>query len=137
MPFDDPACFRIHRRAAGGRVWRPDAGAGQAAPRRGRQAGAQGRPGILAVVQFDLAARRRTRPMRVRPTDEWHVVLVNAFRHFAFHLGAGLGQPVVVMAPPLFQSRLVTVGPVGDPMAGDGVQQVPIQAQAACGVAGS
>ena len=51
------------------RVLRPEAGAGQAAPRRGRPACAEGRPGVLAVVEFDLAARRRTTPMRVRPTD--------------------------------------------------------------------
>ena len=29
----------------------------------------QGRPSILAMVQFDLAARRQLTPMRVRPTD--------------------------------------------------------------------
>jgi AAA domain len=56
-------------RGAGGGVLRPDAGAGQAAPRRGRPACAEGRPGILAVVRSGLAARRRTTPMRVRPTD--------------------------------------------------------------------
>jgi hypothetical protein len=30
---------------------------------------AEGRLGALAMVQFDLAAQRRTTPMRVRPTD--------------------------------------------------------------------
>jgi hypothetical protein len=30
-----------------------------------------------------------------------------ALRHLAFHRGAGPGQPVVVIAPPLFQPRLV------------------------------
>jgi AAA domain len=56
-------------KGAGGGVLRPDAGAGQAAPRRGRPAWAEGRPGILAMVRSGLAARRRTTPMRVRPTD--------------------------------------------------------------------
>src|SRR5262249_51711556 len=51
-----------------------------------------------------------------RPPVEWHLVLGKAFRHLAFDLGAWLGQPVVVIAPPLFQPRLVAVGPVGDPM---------------------
>jgi hypothetical protein len=37
------------------------------------------------------------------------VVLGNPFRHFAFHLGAWLGQPAIVIAP-LFHARLVTVG---------------------------
>jgi hypothetical protein len=31
--------------------------------------------------------------------EEWHLVLGNAFRHLAFHLGAGLGQPAVVVSP--------------------------------------
>jgi hypothetical protein len=69
MPFDDPACFRIDRRGAGGGVLRPDAGAGQAAPRRGRPACAEGRPSVLAMVRSGLARRRRTTPMSVRPTD--------------------------------------------------------------------
>ena len=54
--------------------------------------------------------------------DEWHLVLGNPFRHLAFHLGAGLGQPAVVVAPPLFHPRLITVGSVADPMAGDGIE---------------
>ncbi len=29
----------------------------------------QGRPGVLAMVRYGFAARRRTAPMRVRPTD--------------------------------------------------------------------
>jgi hypothetical protein len=33
--------------------------------------------------------------------DEWHLVLGNAFGHLAFHLGAGPGQPAVVIPPPL------------------------------------
>ncbi len=92
MLLDDPACFRLDCIPArpihwlwrpylacgnsalldgdpGAGVWRPDAGAGQAAPRRRRPARAEGRPGMLAVVQFDLAARRQSTPMRVRPTD--------------------------------------------------------------------
>jgi AAA domain len=56
-------------RGAGGGVLRPDAGAGKAAPRRRRPARAEGRPRFLAMVRFDLAAQRRTTPMRVRPTD--------------------------------------------------------------------
>ena len=62
--------------------------------------------------------------------QEWHLVLGKAFRHLAFDLGAWLGQPVVVIAPPLFQPRLVWVGAVSDPMAGDGVEQLVVQAQA-------
>jgi len=48
---------------------RPGAGAGKAAPRRGRRVRAEGGPRIRAVVRSGLAARRRTTPMRVRPTD--------------------------------------------------------------------
>jgi hypothetical protein len=71
MLFDDPACFRFDRRGAGGGVLRSDAGAGQAAPRRGRPACAEGRSSFVAMVEFDLAARRRTTPMKVRPTDPY------------------------------------------------------------------
>jgi len=39
-----------------------------------------------------------------------------------------------VIPPPLFHPRLVTVGPVADPMARDGIEQVVTQLQAACGV---
>jgi len=52
-----------------GRVLHSDAGAGQAAPGRGRLARAAGRPVVLAVVQSGHAARRRRTPMKVRPTD--------------------------------------------------------------------
>src|SRR5262249_29184395 len=68
---------------------------------------------------------------RFGPTREWHLVLGNAFRHLAFHLGAGLGQPVVVIAPPLFQPRLIPVGAVADPVRGDGIEQVVVQAEPA------
>jgi hypothetical protein len=51
---------------------RAGAGAGEAAPRRRRPENEEGRPGVLAMVQFDLAARRRLAPMRVRPTDPCH-----------------------------------------------------------------
>jgi hypothetical protein len=94
MPFDDPACFRLDRIPVRPIHWlgrpylacgklalqvgiadgaklslRPDAGAGQAARRRGRPARAEGRPGVLVVVRSVLAARRRMTSMRVRPTD--------------------------------------------------------------------
>ncbi len=69
MPFDDPACFRLDRRGAGGGVLRPDAGPGPAAPRRGRPARAERRSGVAPMVRFGCATQRRTAPMRVRPTD--------------------------------------------------------------------
>ena len=99
MLFDDPACFRLDRipvrpirwlwrpyLACGklalldgeagavnsplaARVLHADAGADHTAPRRRRPAWAEGRPSNLAVVEFDLAARRPTTPMGVRPTD--------------------------------------------------------------------
>src|SRR5262249_13207340 len=83
--------------------------------------------------------RTDTRPALVARSGRPHecrLVLGKAFRHLAFDLGAWLGQPVVVIAPPLLQPRLVAVGPVGDPMGGDGIQQLVIQLQAACGVVG-
>src|SRR2546421_9077011 len=40
---------------------------------------------------------------------EWHLLLGNASRHSAFHLGPGPGQPVGVVPPPLLQPRLVPV----------------------------
>jgi len=98
MPFDDPACFRLARLPVRPIHWlwrpyldcgnpalrdgvqvgsadgaeaslRPDAGAGQAAPWRGRSACAEGRPNAQAMVRSRLAARRRMTPLRVRPTD--------------------------------------------------------------------
>src|SRR5262249_20970147 len=71
---------------------------------------------------------------RSGPIAEWHLVLGNAFRHLAFHFGAGLGQPAVVVAPPLFHARLVPVGAVADPVGGDGIQQGVGQAPPAGGV---
>jgi hypothetical protein len=71
MPFDDPACFRLDRIPVRPIhwLWRPYLACGKLALRRGRPACAEGRPGILAMVRSGLAARRRTTPMRVRPTD--------------------------------------------------------------------
>ena len=71
MLFDDPACFRLDRIPVRPIhwLWRPYLACGKLALRGGRPACAEGRPGVLAVVEFDLAARRRTTPMRVRPTD--------------------------------------------------------------------
>jgi len=68
------------------------------------------------------SASKRSAQTYFGGADEWHLVLGKAFRHLAFHLGAGLGQPVVVIAPPLFQPRLIPVGPVADPMGGDGIE---------------
>ena len=48
----------------------------------------------------------------------------------------GSGQPAVVIAPPLLHPRLVPVGAVGDPVGGDGVEQVVVQPQAVRGAAG-
>src|SRR5262249_12437190 len=67
-------------------------------------------------------------------SDEWHLVLGKSFRHLVFDLGAWLSQPAVVIAPPLFHARLITVGPVGDPMGRDGIEHVVIQAHAIYGV---
>ncbi len=90
MPFDDLACFRLDRVPVRPIhwLWRPylargklallngDPGAGEslltadlAARLSGGSACAEGRPGVLAVVRSGPAARRRTTPMRVRPTD--------------------------------------------------------------------
>jgi AAA domain len=49
-------------RGAGGGVLRPDIGAGQAAPRRGRPACAEGRPSSLAVVGNVSVCRVRAVP---------------------------------------------------------------------------
>src|SRR5262249_23492377 len=62
--------------------------------------------------------------------DEWHLLLGDAFRHLASNLGAGPGQPVVVIPPPLLQPRLVTVRAVPDPVGGDGGEQVAVQPRA-------
>ena len=71
MPFDDPACFRLDRIPVRPIhwPWRPYLACDKLALRRGRPACAEGRPSALAVVRSGLAARRRTTPMRVRPTD--------------------------------------------------------------------
>src|SRR5579875_900266 len=72
----------------------------------------------------------------VGPSDEWHLDLANALCHLAFHLGAGLGQPVVVIAPPLFQPRLVPIRPIRHTMSGDGAEEVLVQSQALFSVLG-
>ncbi len=99
MPFDDPSCFRLDRISVrpayrrwrpslvcgkpafldgepgavnlllAARVLRPHAGAGQAALWRDRPACAARGPNAVAMVEFDLAARRPMTPMDVRPTD--------------------------------------------------------------------
>src|SRR5262245_1951894 len=46
--------------------------------------------------------RGQRHPLKgVGGADEWHFDLGRAFRHLAFDLGAGLGPPAVVVAPPL------------------------------------
>src|SRR5579871_2983135 len=95
----------------------------RATRRRGGEVAAG--PGVQ-VQQGRVSARKTTQVAiclaRSGPSHEWHLVLGNAFRHLAFHLGAGLGQPVVVIAPSLFQPRLVAVGAVTDPVRGDGIE---------------
>ena len=56
------------------------------------------------------------------PFDEWHLEFRNSFRHLAFDFGTWLGQRAIVIAPPLFQARFVTIGSVSDSMSGDGVK---------------
>src|SRR5439155_12255954 len=74
---------------------------------------------------------------RVGQIDEWHLDFRNSFRHLAFDFGTWLGQPAIVIAPPLFQARFVTIGSVSDSMSGDGVKQAVVQPQAVCCVTGS
>jgi hypothetical protein len=71
MPFDDPACFRLDRIPVRPIhwLWRPYLACGNPALRRGRPACAEGRSSFVAMVRSGLAARCRTTPMRVRPTD--------------------------------------------------------------------
>src|SRR4051812_39822080 len=71
------------------------------------------RPAALNRVIGDY---RGTSVARVGHLAEWHLLLVSAFGHPAFHFGAGLGEPPAVVLPPLLQARLEPVRPVGDPM---------------------
>jgi hypothetical protein len=71
MLFDDPACFCLDRIPVGPIywLWRPYLACGKPGLRGSRPACAEGRLSFVAVVEFDLAARRQLTPMRVRPTD--------------------------------------------------------------------
>src|SRR5262249_16676848 len=92
--------------------------------------------GKSKVANAALQAEKALHPCSP-PCRQWyecHFPFVTPFRLLAFHPGAWLGQPAIVIAPPLLHTRLVTVGPVRDPMAGDGIQQLVVQAQAAGGV---
>jgi hypothetical protein len=60
-PSTTPPVSASAAEARGG-VWRPDAGAGQAAPRRGGPACAEGRPGALAVFGSVSVCRVRAAP---------------------------------------------------------------------------
>ena len=84
------------------------------------------RPVLRAVVR-STSVPRALPPICFGHIAEWHLVPGNAFCHLAFHLSAGLGQPAVVIAPPLFHPRLVPVGAVADPLGGDGVEQLPVR----------
>ncbi len=91
--------------------------------------------GLRPAVTVDDVKRekrvQRQAPFLMRPSasricvgvsHEWHVVLGKPFRHFAFNLCAWLGQVVVVIAPVLFQSRLVAIRPVRNTMGSDGIE---------------
>ena len=69
MPFDDPPVSdsTAEAWAAWHRLRTPEWG--QAAPWRGRPMRAVRRPSSVAMVEFGLAARRQSTPMRVRPID--------------------------------------------------------------------
>jgi hypothetical protein len=60
-----------------------------------------------------VETKAELRIARVGHIDEFHLVFVNSFRHIVFEFGACLGQPAVVIAPLLFHTRFVTIGPVG------------------------
>ena len=79
MPFDDPACFRFDRIPVRPVhwLWRPYLACGKPALRGVRPAFAAGRLNFVALVQFDLATRRQTTPMRVRPITRGGFVMGN------------------------------------------------------------
>src|SRR5262245_42289630 len=86
-------------------------------------------PGAIRQNLLAASVRPTSAPFAIPPIfsahiDEWHLVLGNAFRHLAFHLGAGLGQPAVVVAPPLLHPWLVPIRAVADSVGGDGIEQV-------------
>lgn len=56
------------------------------------------------------SAPNSTTRTHVGVSGEWHLDVGNAFRHLAFDLGAGPGQPAVLMPPPLLQPRLEPFG---------------------------
>src|SRR5262245_26596036 len=75
-----------------------------------------------SILRVDTAQTRN-----IEVSDEWHLLLGNAFRHLAPDLGAGPGQPVVVVPPPLLQPWLVAVRAAPDPVRGDRVEYMAVQ----------
>src|SRR5437667_12190746 len=59
--------------------------------------------------------------------DEWHLVFPNAIQHLAFGLVSWLHQTIVGLGSALSSTRLETVGPAGDPVRSDGIEQVLIE----------
>jgi hypothetical protein len=86
----------------------------------GQSNGARGVPSTYAP--------KPSSPARSGPTHEWHLLLGIAFRHPAFHLGPGLGRPVVVVPPPLLQARLAPARAAPHPVGGDR-RRPPVQSR--------
>src|SRR5262249_16381600 len=83
--------------------------------------------GVARSGGIDVGSTDAPKPntaARVGPTHEWHLLPGKGFRHSAFHLGPGLGQPAVVVPPPLLQPRLVPVRAAPNPVGSDRVEQV-------------
>src|SRR2546421_12009749 len=95
-------------------------------------------PGLATTFQMSSRARtceRRShrlqgaKPICITycgPQLEWHLVIVNPFCHLAFHLGAWLRQPVVVVAPQLSCAWFVAIWSVTDSMSRDGIEDIQI-----------
>ena len=82
----------------------------------------------LGASRYNTFITRSVEPIEhVEPTcrcrcDEWHLDSGKPFGHHAFHLGAWLGQPAIMVASVLSHARFVAIGSVGDSMGDEDIK---------------
>lgn len=72
----------------------------------------------MCLVRFRMAVTHSGRLV------EWHLVLFKSFEDITFDFVPRLHHAIVFLLPAFSHARFKAIGAVGDPMSGDGIEQL-------------
>jgi hypothetical protein len=68
--------------------------------------------------------QRHATPSRGGGIEEWHLVLSKGVHHLTFRVAPRFHETIIRLGPALLSARLISVGPIRDPVASDRFEQL-------------